>query len=205
MPIAKTARKPAATKRSPTNMQTAAINTTVPTTAAQQPQPAPKPPLQRYEQTITGKFIRLLGRASNKQIQFLENFIDECNRGIYDADEAAFIFGNRAMGFEFLTDPEQDKPLAEDLRQAFRILYGRPENDMLRRAFTGILHSYREFGEQMRVENMLFYVEASIQEQDVVIEAARDAIRSCPEALRDDIQKIVREHPEILQGVTAAK
>ena len=188
-------------------MQTAANKATAPAVAVRQLQPAtnPKEGL-RSEPRLAGKLIRLLERASTEELGFLEELVEECNNGTYDIRESAFIVANRAMGFSFLNDPDNDKPHADDLEEAWSILsFPSVEGDRYQEAFESILRLHRTRGRLATLDDMLLSVTDAMSQEDCDIRAARNIINCRPDAVRKDIQKMVREHPEILQEVTAAK
>ncbi|HXS98418.1 MAG TPA: hypothetical protein VN736_27665 [Candidatus Limnocylindrales bacterium] len=159
-------------------------------------------PLRRFEPSITGKFIRLLGRASNEEIKFLDGFIDKCNSGTEAVPRVAFNCGAGSVGLGFLNsweDWDMESKAADLLKEAYLLIAASRSRDPVAHALTGILAYHKEQGDTMGIDDMLFFIENAVEQQDAEIETAREILKARPEALASDIREIVAKHPEIME------
>jgi hypothetical protein len=163
----------------------------------------PEPKDQRHGAALTAKFIRAIGRATKEEKSFLHSLLDEWNKGMFSIEELAADAGLNALGVYLPGDPNEIATRSVELAEAawVSVVSGRANKAL--RSMLRIHADFRERGREMTLEDMLLQIEEEIQEQEVIIENARDALRHSPAALRAEIRAAVREHPELLEEANA--
>jgi hypothetical protein len=160
--------------------------------------PAASSPAERstgrpYQPAMLAKFNRVLNAASDEELAFLDEFLNECSRPIYDAWEVAYVLGNRECGFGWLSDPDNDRRNSATLKKLDYMLTGPGWLP----AFLGLLcQQSHDALTAMTPEDVLEFLTFSLNDYQGFLDAAKDILRDSPQVLRDEIRETVRKHPE---------
>ena len=171
----------------------------VPTTPPPAPEAAPQvaPPSDKYPTSLLAQFSRVLYRASDREQDFLEKFVQECNNEMYNVMEAAYILGNREFGFGFLSEPDEDPKYAKDLVQLYMMLsYG----GWLAWFLRDLCAAARELKTNLTPESVLDSLEDRMNDFQNEVDEARKLLSDYPEVLQDDVREAIRKRPDLLSA-----
>ena len=169
----------------------------VPTTPPPAPEAAPQvaPPSDKYPTSLLAQFSRVLYRASDREQDFLEKFVQECNKETYNVMEAAYILGNREFGFGFLNEPDEDPKYAKDLVQLYMML---SDQGWLAWFLRNLCTDARELKINLTPERVLDSLEDRMNDFQNEVDEARKLLANYPEVLQADIQETIRKRPELV-------
>ena len=184
-------------KKTPTTTQPAAAP--VPATPPPAPKVAPQvaPPSDKYPTSLLAQFSRVLYRASDQEQDFLEKFVQECNKEMYNVMEVAYVLGNREFGFGFLSEPDEDPKYAKDLQALYFMLMDR--GNWLARFLRGLCTDARSKA-SLTPEDVLEGLEDRLNDFQNEVDDARNLLANYPEVLQDDVREAVRKRPDILSA-----